>query len=463
MAVMPWLNRVLPDFGFSKPIAIQFPIELRNIDYLPSLARGIRSNLGWEIYNKSIKTLGGSTESDCSIEVDYSVNSHSASLLSHAQEWTSNVTNEVDVLPNGSAIRMRQMLRISKDAQNYQELVLRVLLYLAIPSRHSSAEAADLVPVQVIQQEELRIQVSSAYSYNPKADILLVTHPATTIHRYQAMQTFLHNNLGMEMDEWNVGLYGGLQYAAEEGEIIGKSVLSTYSGKIIIFLCNRFDFFKTKDRSILQFCDPNALAETCAQGTSCLFWGAAGDPLFVKLLRHVLIPIPHEMNVAANIPVGSTTFSKQSDLAKSISQQILVESAKFKLYKIPVETRWYRFGTVSQKAEARILIKNLHSNLPNERFLGTAEKRQASVSTHRSLQQENIEGIFREENNMAFKEQKKPRKPSGSLIILHGSAKHVSLRATESQALVAIRDGINNETGDGVASISYRLNEYEAF
>ncbi|MCJ1398122.1 hypothetical protein MMC11_001319 [Xylographa trunciseda] len=441
MAVMPWLNRVLPNFGFSQTIDIQFPIELRNIEYLASLARGTRSNLSWEIYNKSVKPLGGRTGSDRSIEVDISVNSCSVSLLSPTQEWTSNVINEVEILPNGSAVPMKQMLRISEDAQNYQELILRVLLYLAIPSHDPSAEDAALVPVQVIQQEELRIQVSSAYRYNPRAEVLLITNPATDINRYQ----------------------GGLQYTAEEGETLGESVLSTYSGKMIIFLGNRFDFFKTTDRSILQFCDPNALAETCAQGTSCLFLGSAGDPFYVKLLQDLLIPIPHEMKIAANIPVRSTTFAKKSNLAKSISQQILVESAKFSLYKIPVKTRWYRFGKANQKAEAKTLIKHLHKNLPQERFLVTAEVPELSASTDRSEQQENDDGIHTGEENTKSNEKEKKRKPLGNLIILHGSAKHVSLRATESQMLVTTHEATNSGTRDGVPSFSYHLSDYEAF
>ena len=87
-----------------------------------------------QIYNKSVKTLGGSTESDRSIEVDNSVSSCTASLLSQTQEWTSNVIYEVDVIPNGSAVLTKQMLRISDGAQNHQELVLRVLLYRTVPS-----------------------------------------------------------------------------------------------------------------------------------------------------------------------------------------------------------------------------------------------------------------------------------------------------------------------------------------
>ena len=48
MAVMPWLNRTLPHFEFSKNIEIQYPIELRRVEFLPNLARGCQSSVTWE-------------------------------------------------------------------------------------------------------------------------------------------------------------------------------------------------------------------------------------------------------------------------------------------------------------------------------------------------------------------------------------------------------------------------------
>ncbi|MCJ1389860.1 hypothetical protein MMC18_002717 [Xylographa bjoerkii] len=304
---MPWLNHVLPNFEFCHTIDIQFPVELQNNEFLPSLAPGTRRNLSWE----SVRTRGGRIVSDSSREVDVSINSTSASLLSSTQEWMSNVVNEVDVLPKDSAVPTKQMLRISEDAENYQELVLNLVFYLAIPSHDPVAEDVRPVPVQVAQRQELRIQISSSYNYNSRAEVLLITNPAIDVHQYQAIKSFLCDKLGMEMDGWNVGLYGGLQYTAEEAQTVGESVLSTYSGQTIVFLGNRFNFFKTKARSILQFCNHNALAGTCAQGTSCLFLDSAGDPLYVKLLQDLLVPVPDEMIIAAKVPVGSKTFSKE--------------------------------------------------------------------------------------------------------------------------------------------------------
>ena len=42
------------------------------------------------------------------------------------------------------------------------------------------------------------------------AEVLLVTNPATNTYQCQAIQIFLRDNLGTDMDEWNIGLYGRL-------------------------------------------------------------------------------------------------------------------------------------------------------------------------------------------------------------------------------------------------------------
>lgn len=49
IATMPWLDRSLPHFSFSKAVDIQYPCELRNIETLASLAQGSRSKIAWEV------------------------------------------------------------------------------------------------------------------------------------------------------------------------------------------------------------------------------------------------------------------------------------------------------------------------------------------------------------------------------------------------------------------------------
>lgn len=49
-ATMPWLDRELPHFEFSRTFVIQYPIELREFTYLPTLAQGSNSSFAWEVW-----------------------------------------------------------------------------------------------------------------------------------------------------------------------------------------------------------------------------------------------------------------------------------------------------------------------------------------------------------------------------------------------------------------------------
>ena len=48
-ATMPWLNRNLPHFEYSRVLDIQYPVELRRFDFLPSLAQGSTSQFTFEV------------------------------------------------------------------------------------------------------------------------------------------------------------------------------------------------------------------------------------------------------------------------------------------------------------------------------------------------------------------------------------------------------------------------------
>ena len=48
-ATMPWLNRNLPHFEFSRVLDIQYPVELRHFDFLSSVAQGSTSQFSFEV------------------------------------------------------------------------------------------------------------------------------------------------------------------------------------------------------------------------------------------------------------------------------------------------------------------------------------------------------------------------------------------------------------------------------
>ena len=48
-ATMPWLNRTLPYFEYSRDIDIQYPVELRSFDFLSSMAQGSVNRFSFEV------------------------------------------------------------------------------------------------------------------------------------------------------------------------------------------------------------------------------------------------------------------------------------------------------------------------------------------------------------------------------------------------------------------------------
>lgn len=373
------------------------------------------------------------------IEIDAVIASNSGALLSPTQEWLESVVNEVDILPPKGSVPTKQMLRISTEAKSYQQVVVHLNLYIAVPLSDHRTDVNNATAIQLVQQCELRIQVSPHYKYNPMADFLLVTNPATTHHQVQAIRTFITGNLHMEVDEWNVGLYGGLSYTAEEGEVVTESVLTTYATKTIIFMGNHFEFSKSGTRRITELCDTHALAEACLHGTSVLYLGSLGDEYYDRMLRNILFPIPFDIASTAGGVVASKTFARKSDLVKSINQQKFIASPAFTAYKLPLKTRWYRLGRGGSQAEAKRVARYLLKQLPQDRFL---------VSCRDS------------------------GTPAPGLVVLHGNSHQAAIIATEPQSLNEDRrhaapsqNASQSSAANGLEppSIKYSINSHESF
>jgi hypothetical protein len=139
----------------------------------------------------------------------------------------------------GEASRLEQVLRISLNAQSYQHVVFRLSLYISDPIQEPSDEDNTRDKVTLIQQKDILIPISSHYSHSSNSSFLSVTNSETTRHRTEAMQAFIHDELSMEIDIWNVDPYGGLQYHDEENRT-RESVLTSYEGKTLLFLDDQF-------------------------------------------------------------------------------------------------------------------------------------------------------------------------------------------------------------------------------
>jgi hypothetical protein len=48
-AHMPWLNREMPNFEYSRTVTIQYPVEFRGFNFLKTMAQGSTSRVAFEV------------------------------------------------------------------------------------------------------------------------------------------------------------------------------------------------------------------------------------------------------------------------------------------------------------------------------------------------------------------------------------------------------------------------------
>lgn len=331
---------------------------------------------------------------------------------------------------------LQQRLQIFPTAKSYLHVPLRIDLYILAPGQEKLMDGSS-PKVCLVHTHNLRIQISSHHIFNPRSSILLVTNTDATRNKVQAVRNFIENEMKLQMDEWNVGLYGGLRYRPDEGELPPSSVLTTYPGKTIVFLGNRFKFFEDGSRKIAELCDTRSLAEATCNGTTCLFLGLVGERSYNTLLNGLVFPVPSEAS-------GTTQHVRPSDrcatievLADSVRQEKLFGSTGFALYIIPVQERWYRFGKASSKAEAKKLSTYMREKLPQERFLITPVETGTAANMPDG-------GVFA--SNGTPKESSQPsKKKQKALAVLHGSSRQLSVCAIEeSRNVNATNKGLPN-------------------
>ena len=396
----------------------------------------------------------------------------SGCLLSDTQEWTDSVVKGVDVLPSRKSVSTKQRLRVPSTAQNYQHVVLQVDLYISDPATDFlETDDETQIAIQLIQQCHLPIQISSDYNYNPNADVLLITNPSTTTRRYEALRNFICGSLNLKMDEWNVGLYGGLSVANDEGEA-SSCVFQFYNAKTIIFLGEDFEFFKSGRKRIPELCDTAALAEASTQGTSCLFLGSLGQESYRTMLHETLFPVNHKLFATADLPAGSLTFMNHSSLVKTISQSLLLEPHRLISYNMTVKTGWYKLGKRNPKSVAKKATRYLKRNLPQERFLVVFEKPEKQPGLRKG-QKEAVSSVATEVDQSSHMVSDNDEDKSPDIILVkHATPHKVLVYATAAQELEAVHESLlplqgtaetNGLPGGRLPAVKYRLNHYEAF
>lgn len=346
------------------------------------------------------------------------------------------MVQHVPAVPPMGASHLQQRLQIFPIAKSYLHVLLRIELFISAPGQEQLIDSSLPKVVCLVHTHNLRIQISSHHIFNPRSSILLVTNTDATRNKIQAVRNFIENGMKLQMDEWNVGLYGGLRYRPNEGESPPSSVLTTYQGKTIVFLGNRFKFFGNGPRNIAELCDIRSLAEATRNGTTCLFLGLAGESSYNTLLNGLIFPVPSDASDTTQLLRPSDQCATMEVLADSVRQEKLFGSTAFSLYTIPIQARWYQFGKAKSKDEAEKLSKYMRRELPQERFLITPVK----IETATNMPDGGVcvsNGIPRESSQPSKKKQK-------ALAVLHGSSRQLSVCAIEeSRNVNAINKGLS--------------------
>jgi hypothetical protein len=339
----------------------------------------------------------------------------SGNLISEGVNWNNFEAENVSRVAPKSSLDIHQIVGVSATAELNARAMIRINLFVSYPEDGSVDEGA--LPLQLIHQVDFTVKISSAYEYRNDAAFVVVTNSDTPNDNVQALRHFIEDELKSKMDLWNLGLYGGLQYPYEEGETTPRTVLSSYSGKSIIFLGNQFNYFGHGSRNALQLCDVKPLAQASQDGTSCLFLGYS-NAASRNHLKGFTFPISHKLSESAHVAREATHFSTKQKLLKSIRERSTVGFSAFTTYTMLVKFSGLGDRQAHTRREAESITLLLREQMPQERFL---------VSSLYPIPKNSLEFNLTIDTGRLRKKQN-----SGLVVIYCGLSQSKSIRMTES-------------------------------
>ena len=315
------------------------------------------------------------------IAINISFPPNSGVLQSDTGEWSDTVTRVLPDVPGRRSVPIQEEVQIHKDAQCYQHIIVDVTLRLGKPSQPADEGYREIV---TIHQMEISMQISEHYIWKQQtSSFLLVTNALTDRMRTQAIRKYIQEDLNMEVDTWNVALYGCLQHPDPETDE-AFSIITAYPGRSIIFLCNRFDFFGRGLRTLSDFCDPMALAEVLVTGTNCVFLETADFQEHERLISNGIFSPRHKVAEVDRTLVSSQRFDDVKQLVAAVRDGKQHGAASSDEYVFPVGKG--RFGMASPRSEMKRMSRYLQENLPSERCIVTFSEPELAHTSSVSLE-----------------------------------------------------------------------------
>ncbi|KAE9381854.1 hypothetical protein N431DRAFT_491158 [Stipitochalara longipes BDJ] len=372
-AIMPGLNRRLDCFEYQKSIEIQYPLELRELDYLDSVAQGSVNKFTMQIHNKSIKPFGGTSVSPRLSEIKISMPSETGSLLTVKGMWGAEAIQDPGAIKPTSSVELTQMAKISHLAKDHTYAEIHIEFYISHPGPVPSTGKKTARTFRMTQSFDLRIQISAAHIYDEEAGVLVITNAKTAPNQFEALGNFIRGELNLKMDVWNVSLYGGLvrqDEDNEEDEEVPNNILNDYRGRTIIFLGNKFEHFGVKEQTILNLCESRVIAAECFAGSSCLLLGAAAERRHRdEWMRGAVFPISYRISELEKRVAESSIFENSTTFITSICEQKAAGTSVSRAYILESNPKWYHGSAkTAVKLRAKQIRRHLRSKLPQERF-----------------------------------------------------------------------------------------------
>lgn len=232
IAVMPWLDRELPDFKFTQEIQVEYPCQLRGLDCLNTLAQGSRSQVTWEVgsspvvavtgtnsklkrhskvYNKSRSHLGIRSDNARTVHVQVEFPRDSGSLLDASDNPTGLRTHNIPFTRQRHGTKASQELQICDGASAEASKDLSIALLISSAQSEEFFENAPGQQMRLIQRLVLPIHISEHHVYDPRSELLLVTNSQADRRLTQTVRNFVQQELRLGLDCWNISLYGGFR------------------------------------------------------------------------------------------------------------------------------------------------------------------------------------------------------------------------------------------------------------
>jgi len=191
---------------------------------------------------------------------------HGVFDLKNANEHSPHeISDLIDVLGPGSAVPVIQDFQVSQFVPVFITGDIVVSLMLSDP--HTGR-------IRPITTFNLRIQVSSAYSYNPLSQFLLVINGSTPNKAILQTMEFINDGLQLPVDIFNLSLVGSFRNKETE-----QNVLWNYVGKSAIIFGNPMNYYQFGMRDVWDLLDPWEANMLLKRGISFLFicpWNTNG-------------------------------------------------------------------------------------------------------------------------------------------------------------------------------------------